>query len=88
MFKYCPNVLQLPNVITPNGDGKNNTFQLSDAAVTGPGTSLRIFTRWDQRAYTSNDYRNDWGPRGIPPGCTTTYLGNPRFCVPRAGSKW
>lgn len=59
--------LFIPNVITPNGDGKNDLF-----AVIGldryPGSTLRVFNRWGSEVYQSEDYRNDWGGSGLNAG--------------------
>ncbi|WP_373511379.1 gliding motility-associated C-terminal domain-containing protein, partial [Persicitalea sp.] len=54
--------LVLPNVITPNGDGKNDTFMLP---VTG--SSLQVFNRWGKEIFKADDYRNDWG-KGLTNG--------------------
>ena len=48
--------LVLPNVITPNGDGKNDTFIVSVG-----GSSLQVFNRWGKEIFQADDYRNDWG---------------------------
>ncbi|HEV7348230.1 gliding motility-associated C-terminal domain-containing protein [Telluribacter sp.] len=48
--------LILPNVITPNGDGKNDTFVVPVA-----NSALEIYNRWGKRLLRSEDYKNDWG---------------------------
>ncbi|UOQ73233.1 PKD domain-containing protein [Hymenobacter cellulosilyticus] len=70
-----------PNIITPNGDGLNDVFKPSNAALIEPGTRLRIFNRWGRQVYTTDDYRNDWGP-GQPDGTYYYTLENQRFCTP------
>ncbi|HTJ11683.1 MAG TPA: gliding motility-associated C-terminal domain-containing protein [Dinghuibacter sp.] len=59
--------LFIPNVITPNGDGKNDLFY-----VVGldryPGSTLRVFNRWGSEVYQSEDYHNDWGGSGLNAG--------------------
>jgi gliding motility-associated-like protein len=52
----------LTNVITPNGDGKNEVF-----IVPVSPSSLEIFNRWGKSVFKSNDYKNDWG-KGISNG--------------------
>ena len=57
-----------PNVITPNGDGKNDTFNV--------GTKLEIleiYNRWGQGMLKTNAYQNDWG-KDIPVGTYYYYL--------------
>jgi gliding motility-associated-like protein len=49
-----------PTVITPNGDGKNDYFKISEI----PGrVELIIFNRWGIEEYTSKNYLNDWDGR-------------------------
>lgn len=55
----------LSNVITPNGDGKNDYFIVPVAS-----SSLEIFNRWGKSVFKTADYKNDWG-KGIANG---TYL--------------
>lgn len=54
--------LEIPNVITPNGDGKNDTF-----IVPLQGARLEIYNRWGLQLLSTSDYRNDWG-KGVPNG--------------------
>lgn len=50
------NLDRIPNVITPNGDGKNDTFVLGVA-----GLKVEIFNRWGKRIFQSDSYTDDWG---------------------------
>ncbi|RYU79316.1 gliding motility-associated C-terminal domain-containing protein [Hymenobacter persicinus] len=47
------------NVITPNGDGLNDTFVIENLARY-PNTELTIFNRWGRQLYYSPDYHNDY----------------------------
>ena len=49
----------LPNVITPNADGKNDTFQVM-GSYKFDHVELEIIDRFGQRLYQSSDYKNDW----------------------------
>ncbi|WP_346321106.1 Calx-beta domain-containing protein [Chitinophaga sp. YIM B06452] len=51
--------LAFPNVITPNGDGKNEKLIIGGLEKY-PGSRIQIFNRWGGQVYRSNDYRNDW----------------------------
>ncbi|MCC2545711.1 gliding motility-associated C-terminal domain-containing protein [Hymenobacter sp. BT175] len=75
---FQPNV-PAPNVMTPNGDGLNDTFRPLSIE---PGTQLRVFNRWGRLVYSSNDYRNDWSGDGQSAGMYYFTLDNPRFCTP------
>jgi gliding motility-associated-like protein len=46
-----------PNVFTPNGDNINDTFEIPSRAT---GWKLKIFNRWGEKLYESEDYKNDW----------------------------
>jgi PKD repeat protein len=52
-----------PNVITPNGDGLNETFVLDKANV---GWKLTIYNRWGEEVFSAADYNNDWGNKAQP----------------------
>lgn len=62
----------IPNVITPNGDGKNDQFRIIDISRY-PNSSLFIYNRWGNMVYQSKNYRNDWDGRGLNEG-TYYYL--------------
>jgi gliding motility-associated-like protein len=50
----------VPNVITPNGDGKNDYFKISEY----PGKArLIIINRWGNEEFSDNDYQNNWNGR-------------------------
>ena len=47
----------IPNVITPNGDGKNDYFKIKSL----PGRiELIVINRWGITEYSNSDYKNDW----------------------------
>ncbi|AWG26985.1 hypothetical protein FK004_17970 [Flavobacterium kingsejongi] len=57
----------IPNVITPDGDGKNDTF-----VITGlenyPGSVLMIYNRWGNQVYRSDSYDNSFSGDGLSGG--------------------
>ncbi|WP_229248579.1 DUF7948 domain-containing protein [Dyadobacter sandarakinus] len=61
MIRAAP-AFTLSNVITPNGDGKNDFF-----VVPVPGSNFEVFNRWGKSVFKAADYRNDWG-KGIGNG--------------------
>ncbi|MDO7852013.1 DUF7948 domain-containing protein [Hymenobacter convexus] len=47
-----------PNVITPNGDSKNEDFR---PYVTKEPVSVQIFTRWGRKVFEQENYTQGWG---------------------------
>jgi hypothetical protein len=54
----------IPNIITPNHDGDNDTFK----PVFACAPHLRIFSRWGRLVYENTAYANDWGAAGEAAG--------------------
>lgn len=57
----------IPNVITPNGDGINDYFVITNLQDY-PNSKLTIFDRWGKQIYTSNNYENNWNGSGQSDG--------------------
>ena len=66
------NPLVIPNIFTPNGDGKNDTFEIP-GLNTYSENELTIINRWGSNVYQKKDYQNDWAGQGLPEG-TYYYL--------------
>ena len=58
--------LSIPKILTPNGDGHNDVFEVlytidersdNDCDIRA---TLTVYNRWGTRVYESNDYQNDW----------------------------
>ena len=56
-LKLCE--LTVPNVITPNTDGINDAFVITNLQYY-PNSKITIFNRWGNKVYESNNYQNDW----------------------------
>ena len=56
----------VPNVFTPNGDGKNEYFVI-DSLPPG-GTALTIYNRWGNLIYHNDNYENNWDGDRVPDG--------------------
>ncbi|MBN9298295.1 MAG: gliding motility-associated C-terminal domain-containing protein [Filimonas sp.] len=57
----------IPNMITPNGDGKND--QLVVVGIEKyPNSTMLIFNRWGNQVYRSNNYDNKWDGNGLAEG--------------------
>ena len=50
---------EIPNVITPNGDGQNDFFYTHFAAIYND-VHLTVVNRWGIVVYESINYQNDW----------------------------
>lgn len=57
-IRYQPS-LTIPNLITPNGDGKNDSFVIQDLEFY-PNHHLQIFNRWGMKVLDASNYKNDW----------------------------
>lgn len=55
----CQALLEISNICTPNDDGKNDTWRVSDLNQIS-GCTVQIFNRWGHLLFESNDYQNDW----------------------------
>lgn len=45
-----------PNVITPNGDGLNDTFEIAEK-----NAKVQVWNRWGKLIFKSDNYQNNWG---------------------------
>ena len=51
----------IPNIITPNGDGKNDTFQPEWAL--GYRRHLTVYNRWGAQVFETTDARSGWNAK-------------------------
>ena len=60
-------VAVIPNIITPNGDGANDTF--APKGLPSPTAwSLTVFNRWGNRVHHQPAYGNTWAAAGQSAG--------------------
>ena len=55
----CP-VIELPNVITPNGDGKNDIFKPLDCPSFVQAVEFKVFNRWGAKVFDTKDVNINW----------------------------
>jgi gliding motility-associated-like protein len=55
-----PESIEISKVVTANGDGINDTFNVSDVSECGFTTAVQIFNRWGKLVYKSDNYYNTW----------------------------
>jgi len=60
-LKILPHLDVIPNVITPNGDGLNDTFFIS-WGVEAYKMELKIYDRRGAIIYQNDNYKNNWSP--------------------------
>ncbi|MBB5619245.1 gliding motility-associated-like protein/uncharacterized repeat protein (TIGR01451 family) [Pedobacter cryoconitis] len=80
-INVIPIGLFIPNTITPNGDGKNDTFKII-GRESFDGIELMVFNRWGNEVYRNNNYLDEWDGSGLTEG-TYYYI----ITLKKAGSK-
>jgi gliding motility-associated-like protein len=55
-----PDVANIPNLISPNGDGINDTWVIPTQYVSGTNTEVMILTNQGKVVLQTNDYQNNW----------------------------
>ncbi|MDB5272579.1 MAG: large protein [Chitinophagaceae bacterium] len=55
----------IPNLITPNGDGQNDYFQVMALPL---HSTLAIYNSWNDRIYYDTNYNNAWEAKGLSDG--------------------
>jgi gliding motility-associated-like protein len=65
--------LEIPNIVTPNNDGKNDRFIIKNLEFCKDHT-LNIYNRWGKGLLKSTDYQNDWPENSIPGGTYYYFL--------------
>jgi gliding motility-associated-like protein len=81
-FRNCCIPSTIPNVITPNGDGKNDSFKIDCATA---GWELLVVSRWGNIIYENSDYNNEWDGRGCATGTYYYILKNKELNVKYKG---
>jgi gliding motility-associated-like protein len=53
--------VKVPNVITPNGDGANDTFRPMEGSWSGiTRHHMEIYNRWGEKVWESDDFESGW----------------------------
>ena len=61
-----PITLYVPDFLSPNGDGINDTFNLNTEPE--DRVELKVYSRWGNLVYSSDDYQNDYSPTELADG--------------------
>jgi gliding motility-associated-like protein len=59
-IEQFPDVENIPNLISPNGDGINDTWVIPTQYVSGTNTEVMILTNQGKVVLQTNDYQNNW----------------------------
>ncbi|MFV7236176.1 gliding motility-associated C-terminal domain-containing protein [Flavobacterium sp. ZB4R12] len=60
-----PDVANIPNLISPNGDGINDTWIIPQEYVSGTNTEVLLISSLGEVVLKTNDYQNNWPENGI-----------------------
>lgn len=59
VIKVTPALVEVPELLTPNGDGKNDVFDIKNIEYF-PDNELLVFNRWGNIVYSKKSYKNEW----------------------------
>jgi gliding motility-associated-like protein len=54
------NFCGIPEGFSPNGDGKNDTFEIPDIAIDYPNYTIEVYNRWGNMVFKGNASTPDW----------------------------
>jgi gliding motility-associated-like protein len=60
-----PDVADIPNLISPNGDGINDTWIIPNQYVSGTNTEVMIMNSYGKVVFNTTDYQNNWPENDI-----------------------
>lgn len=84
-----PEVENIPNLISPNGDGINDTWVIPLPYVSGTNTEVVILSSQGKTVFRTNDYLNNWPEDQLSSNSTSQvyyYLITPIDQEPKMGS--
>jgi gliding motility-associated-like protein len=58
VLDICEARIFIPNIFSPNGDGRNDEFKIAGANITS--FHLELFDRWGELIFVSNDINTSW----------------------------
>ena len=60
LIEPFPDVAKIPNLISPNGDGINDTWMIPQDYVSGTNTEVIVLDSRGEVVLQTNDYQNNW----------------------------
>ena len=68
-----------PNIITPNGDAKNEAFVVQYSE--NEAVKLEVYNRWGAQVFVAEEYNNNWSPTNLNSGVYYYAVTTPQACV-------
>jgi gliding motility-associated-like protein len=62
-----PAELELPNIVTPNGDAVNDVLEVKYLPFY-PDNEIKVYNRWGNIVFQKKNYANDWSPQSVSDG--------------------
>lgn len=62
-----PAELELPNIVTPNGDAVNDVLEVK-YLLFYPDNEIKVYNRWGNIVFQKKNYANDWSPQSVSDG--------------------
>lgn len=66
-FEMVLREVEVPNVVTPNGDGRNDVFKVKGIEFF-PENTVQLFNRWGQKVWEGINYQNTYVPTDLEGG--------------------
>lgn len=63
LVKVVPYCIRVRNAFTPNGDGRNDLWLVTDSYDCLRNITVSVFNRYGTKVYENTDYRNNWDGR-------------------------
>jgi gliding motility-associated-like protein len=73
-YEVLPDDIGVPNVFSPNGDGQNDFLEFKNAQFLREN-KLRVYSRWGNLVFESDNYTNGWSAPGVSEGTYFYTLG-------------